>query len=125
MVEEYGLDGVADRIFVERAAMYLIRLARAESYEAWIGVSERSAALGSYITRLDRSLRELLRELAVTRASRIRMEARDALTVGLDELIEKFVRRSEKIAEGRRVRKPLVPVKVYRRVGVDWLRGER
>lgn len=133
LVEEYGLDGVADRILAERAAMYLIRLARADAYEAWVGVSEGSAAWGSYMVRLDRSLMELLRELAVTRAVRMKMEAGKKLTVGVEELINMFVRRAERRAEaeGRRIRMPRAPifrgrpvaVEVYRRIREDWRRG--
>ncbi len=128
LTEEYGLDGAADRILVERGAMYLIRLARAEAYEAWVGDPERAVAWGSYMTRLDRALRELFKELAVTRAARLKMKSEDVLTVGLDELIDRVVVRAERgKAEGRRVRLPDVkpfrevpsPVEVYRKVKED------
>jgi len=36
LTEEYVLDAAADRLLVKRAAIYLIRLARADAYEAWI-----------------------------------------------------------------------------------------
>jgi len=57
LMEEFELQSVADRILVERAAMYLIRIARAEAYEAAVGVTERSALWGAYISRLDNTLR--------------------------------------------------------------------
>lgn len=53
LVEEYSLDGFADKIMVERAAMYLIRISRAEAYEAKVGVSEKSAFWGAYVGKLD------------------------------------------------------------------------
>jgi hypothetical protein len=70
LVSQYGLSGLADEILVERVAMYLIRIARAEVYEANVGVSSASAAWGKYIAGLDGVLRVLLRELALTRAER-------------------------------------------------------
>lgn len=135
LTEEYGLDGAADRILAERAAMYLVRLARAEAYEAWKGDPERAVAWGSYVVRLDRALRELLKELAVTRAARLKTKAEDVLTVGLDELIDRVTDRAEERAErkveGRRVRMPGMrqfreapgSVEVYRRVRRDRRRG--
>lgn len=57
LMEQYELEGVADRILAERAGMYLIRIARAEAYESAVGVSEKSALWGAYISRLDNTLR--------------------------------------------------------------------
>jgi len=135
--EEYDLDGVADRILAERTAMYLVRLARAESYEALVGVSERSVLWGGYISRLDRELRGFLNDLAVTRWRRKQLEGGEALLVGVEDLLERLVKR----AEGREVKRPMGkklpwklrmfvrgpglrvrPATVYRRILVDWRR---
>ena len=133
LVEGYGLDGVADRLLAERAAMTLIRLARAEAYEAWRGFTEPSASWVSYVARLDRTLRDILRELAVTRKTRKELEAKSALEVDVEELLRRFVARAERRERGeaRRIRLIEVegmrglprPLTVYRRVLRDWLRS--
>jgi len=92
LMGEFELESVADRILVERAAMYLIRIARAEAYESVAGVSESSALWGSYISRLDNTLRGLLNDLALTRVKRKRLEKNEALLVSLDEVIQKFAK---------------------------------
>jgi hypothetical protein len=74
LMEEFELESVADRILVERAAMYLIRIARAEAYESAVGVTESSALWGGYISRLDNTLRGLLNDLALTRVKRKQLE---------------------------------------------------
>jgi hypothetical protein len=92
LMEEFELESVADRILVERAAMYLIRIARAEAYEAAVGVTEKSALWGVYISRLDNTLRGLLNDLAVTRAKRKQLEKDGALLVSVDEVLKKFAK---------------------------------
>lgn len=92
LVEEFDLDNVADEILVERAAMYLIRIARAEAYEASVGLTEKSALWGSYIGRLDNILRGLLNDLAMTRGKRQQLEKSQALLVSLDEVLKKFAK---------------------------------
>jgi hypothetical protein len=92
LVEEFELDSVADRILVERGAMYLIRIARAEAYEAAVGVTEKSAVWGTYISRLDNTLRGLLNDLAVTRLKRKQLEKNEALLVSVDDLLRKFAK---------------------------------
>ena len=92
LMGEFELESVADRILVERAAMYLIRIARAEAYESAVGVTESSALWGSYISRLDNTLRGLLNDLALTRVKRQRLEKNEALLVSLDEVIQKFAK---------------------------------
>jgi len=92
LMGEFELESVADRILVERAAMYLIRIARAEAYESVVGVTMSSALWGGYISRLDNTLRGLLNDLALTRVKRKRLEKNEALLVSLDEVIQKFAK---------------------------------
>jgi len=92
LIDEFDLESVADRILVERAAMYLIRIARAETYDAAVGVTENSALWGSYISRMDNTLRGLLNDLAVTRAKRKNLEKSEAFLVSVDEVIKKFAK---------------------------------
>jgi len=92
LVDEFELESVADRILVERVAMYLIRIARAEAYDVAVGVTESSALWGSYISRMDNTLRGLLNDLAVTRAKRKQLEKNEALLVSVDEVVQKFAR---------------------------------
>jgi len=103
--------------------MYLIRIARAEAYEAAVGVTEKSALWGAYISRLDNTLRGLLNDLAVTRAKRKQLERRDALMVSIEELLERL---AEREAETRRVVRRrafrLRPKTVYKRILADWRR---
>jgi len=92
LIDEFELESLADRILVERAAMYLIRIARAEAYEVAVGVTEKSALWGAYISRLDNTLRGLLNDLALTRAKRKQLEKSEALLVSVDEVLKKFAR---------------------------------
>lgn len=96
LMEQYELEGVADRILAERAAMYLIRIARAEAYEPSVGVSEKSALWGAYISRLDNTLRGLLNDLAVTRVKRLQLERGERLLVSVDDLLKKFAKAEAK-----------------------------
>ena len=93
LMVQYGLGGLADEILVGRVAMYLIRIARAEVYEANVGVSNASAAWGKYIADLDDTLRVLLKELALTRAERKKLEKGDVF-VDVDRLLDGLVKRS-------------------------------
>lgn len=92
LMEEFELESVADRILVERAGMYLVRIARAEAYEAAVGVTEKSALWGAYISRLDNTLRGLFNDLAVTRLKRKQLAKNEAFLVSVDGLIKKFAR---------------------------------
>jgi len=105
LMEQYELEGVADRILAERAAMYLIRIARAEAYESAVGVTEKSALWGAYISRLDNTLRGLLNDLAVTRVKRLQLEKGERLLVSVDDLLKKFAKAE---AKQREFRKPAV-----------------
>lgn len=102
LVEEFELDSVADRILVERGAMYLIRIARAEAYEAAVGVTEKSAVWGTYISRLDNTLRGLLNDLAVTRLKRKQLARNEALLVSVDDLLRKFAKAEADVRKHRR-----------------------
>ncbi|MDH5483218.1 MAG: hypothetical protein OEY22_10155 [Candidatus Bathyarchaeota archaeon] len=105
LVEEFDLDSVADRILVERTAMYLIRIARAEAYESAVGVSEKSVLWGAYISRLDNTLRGLLNDLAVTRLRRKRLDKDEALLVSVDDVLKKFAEKEATLRKGERVSK--------------------
>lgn len=96
LLEQYELEGLADEILAGRVAMYLIRIARAEAYEAAIGVTDKLVVWGRYIRGLDNTLRGVMRDLAVTRAKRKQLEKGEELTVSLDELLRKFVQQSDR-----------------------------
>jgi hypothetical protein len=93
LMGQYSLEGLADEILVGRVAMYLIRIARAEVYEANVGVSDKSAVWGRYIADLDSTLRVLLRDLALTRGERRKFERGDVL-VEVDSLLGRLSKRS-------------------------------
>ena len=103
--EEYGLQGLADEILVERVAMYLIRVARAEVYEAHVGVSTSSVAWGKYIADLDKMLRVFLRELVLTRASQKSLRRNDVLA-DVDDLLSAVVRKGRTEPRMHRRRSP-------------------
>lgn len=81
LVEEYSLDGFADKIKVERAAMYLIRISRVEAYEAKVGMSEKSAFWGAYVGKLDNIVRGLFSDLAISRGKRMTLGKGEGLLV--------------------------------------------
>ena len=93
------MDGLADRILVERSAMYLIRIMRAEAYDASVGVTEKTAFWGYYITRLDKMLRGLFEDLAISRGKRKQLEKGEAMLVSIDEVIKKFTRAAQTQAD--------------------------
>jgi hypothetical protein len=101
LCDEFELESVADRILVERVGMYLVRIARAEAYESFVGVSEKSVLWGGYISRLDNTLRGLMNDLAVTRVKRLQLEKSDSLLVSVDELMKKFARAKGQSTVGR------------------------
>lgn len=90
LVEENDLDGMADKILVERLAMYLIRIVRAEAYEATVGLNEKTAYWDSYIGKMDSTLRGVLKDLAINRGSRMKMEKGEELLFSLDKIMRKF-----------------------------------
>jgi hypothetical protein len=108
LTEEFELDSVADRILVERAAMYLIRIMRAEAYEAARDVTEKSAQWGMYISRLDNTVRGLFNDLAISRGKRKQFERGEALLVSLDEVLKKFAKSEQKTLKPEAERKRLV-----------------
>lgn len=95
LMRQYGLDGLVDEILVGRVAMYLIRIARAEVYEANVGVSDKSVVWGRYVAGLDNALRALFKDLALTRAERKRA-AKDDLFVDVDRLLKSLERSRER-----------------------------
>lgn len=103
LMDQYGLEGLADEILASRVAMYLIRIARVEGYESTVGVTDKSVLLGKYITQLDNTLRRLMNDLAVTRAKRKQFEKSERLMVGVDDLLKKFIRECEPRTKKRRV----------------------
>ena len=105
LTDEFELDSVADKILVQRAAMYLIRIMRAEAYEATKGVSDKSAQFGMYISRMDNTVRGLFNDLAISRGKRKQFERGEALLVSLDEVLKKFAKAEQKVpdAEKRRL----------------------
>lgn len=92
LTEEFELDTVADKILVERAAMYLVRIMRAEAYEAQKGMTDKSPQLGMFIGRLDNVMRGLFNDLAISRNKRKQFERGEALLVSLDEVVKKFAK---------------------------------
>jgi len=102
LIEEFDLDSVADRILAERVAMYLVRIARLEAYEVAVGVTEKSAVWGVYISRLDNMLRGLLNDLAVTRAKRKQLEKNEALLVSVDDVLKKFSKAEAEVQKKKR-----------------------
>ena len=93
LMAQYVLEGLVDEILVERVAMYLIRVARAEVYEAHVGVSSASVAWGKYVAGLDKMLWVFLRELALTRASKKSLQRNDVLA-DVDDLLSAVARKS-------------------------------
>jgi hypothetical protein len=101
LVEEFDLDSSADKILVGRAAMYLIRVLRAEAYEASVGVSEKSVDWGEHIAKQDSVLRGLFKDLAISRAKRLELEKGDSLLVSLDDVLRKFARFEKSAKSGK------------------------
>jgi len=102
LTKHYKLDMVADRILAERAAMYLIKISRVETYEAISGVTEKSLLLGGYITRLDNTLRGFLNDLAVSRLKRKGLEKTEQLMVNIEDILERLAVRPAFVQKERR-----------------------
>ena len=90
LTKQYGLDSLADKILAERAAMYLIRIARIEKHESQVGTSEESVVYGNLISRLDNTLRGILNDLAVSRVRRKGLEKTQQLMINIEELIQRL-----------------------------------
>ena len=128
LMREYGLDGVADRVLAERAAMILIKIARVEAYEAAAGAKDSTVVLGHYVERLDKLLLRILDALAVTRGRRKALEGGEALMVSLTDLLQSLKKGSRRRAAPRRVRGEGVTFEfrarnLYAEILRDWLRG--
>ena len=98
LIDEFEMDSLADRILVERSAMYLIRIMRAEAYDASVGITEKTAFWGYYITKLDKMLRGLFDDLAISRGKRKQLEKGEAMLVSIDEVIKKFAKTTQNTA---------------------------
>lgn len=126
LMEQYELEGVADEILAGRVAMYLVRIARAEAYESAMGVTDRSVLWGKYVSRLDNTLRGLMRDLAITRAKRKQLEKSEELMVSVDDLLKKFVKRSERRARKFvQVQKQRISRRPMRMLLKDWRKESR
>ena len=102
LTKHYKLDAVADRILAERASMYLIKISRVETYEATSGVTQKSLFLGSYVTRLDNTLRGFLNDLAVSRLKRKSLEKTEQLMVNIEDILERLATRPILLQKERR-----------------------
>ena len=114
LIRQYELRGLGDEICACRAAMYLIRIARIEAYEAQLGVNADSVLLGKYIAGLDKTLRVYLRELALTRSSQ-RILSRNDVLADVDDLLNAAVKKA-KYKSGIRPRRYCL----VRQVLTDW-----
>jgi len=94
LTKHYELDMVADRILAERTAMYLLRISRAEAYESTVGVTDKSVFWGTYISKLDNTLRGLLNDLAVSRAKRKGLEKAEQLMINIEDLLQRLTNRA-------------------------------
>ena len=102
LTKHYKLDPVADRILAERAAMYLIKISRVETYEAISSATQKSLLLSSHITRLDNTLRGFLNDLAVSRLKRKSLEKTEQLMVNIEDILERLATRPILVQKERR-----------------------
>jgi len=116
LMSQYGLEGLADEILVGRIAMYLIRIVRAEVYEANVGVSDAAVVWSKYSGGLDNMLRGLLKDLALSRSERKKFEKDDVL-VDVDKLLNSLAKKSEVKARVIEVRR----FSIYQRILKDWV----
>lgn len=112
LTRQYDLEGLADEVLVGRVAMYLIRTVRAEVYEANVGVSDKSVVWGKYIVELDKGLRALLKDLALTRSERMK-RGKDDLLVSVDRLLDG-------LAKKQMVENKIAYMRTLRLVLKDW-----
>jgi hypothetical protein len=110
LLSEFDSDSTADKLLTERMAMNIIRVSRVESYEATAGLCENSDKLGTYITRMDNTVRSILNELAATRSKRFELEKTHGELISLDEVLRKVI-----LTEKRAANKP--PGLEYRTFG--------
>ena len=96
LAEEFDLDNSADKILLQRMAMYMIRVVRAEVYEVEVGVGDNSVRWGEHIARMDNMVRGYFNDLAISRAKRQQLEKGEALLVSLDEVMRKFAKVEKK-----------------------------
>jgi len=87
--EAYGLDMFADRLSVELIAMDVVRLMRAWNYDAVRGFASEFEVVGNYVSRLEKSLRKLLNDLAVNRGRREKSEGLGGLLTDVKQVIER------------------------------------
>ena len=126
LLAQYELEGLADEILAGRVAMYLIRIARAETYESALGVTDKLVVWGRYIRGLDNTLRGIMRDLAVTRAKRKQLEKGEELMVSVDKLLREFVKQSApKKREPLRVQKRRVSRVPMNVLWNDWRKERR
>jgi hypothetical protein len=98
----------------------LIHIMRAEVYEATVGLNEKTANWGTYISRMDSTLRGLLNDLAVSRGKRMKLEKGDAMLVDFNEFMRKFAR-----AEQKSTQTPSQGLKMRRMPGFSRARAVR
>jgi hypothetical protein len=80
----------------------LIKISRVETHEATGGVTKKSLFLGSYITRLDNTLRGFLNDLAVSRLKRKGLEKTEQLMVNIEDILERLATRPIIVQRERR-----------------------
>ena len=98
LLSEFDSDSTADKLLTERVAMNIIRVSRMEAYEATVGLCENSDKLGTYMTRMDNTVRSILNELAATRSKRFDLEKTHGELVNLDEVIRKVMSTEKRAA---------------------------
>jgi 2,3-bisphosphoglycerate-independent phosphoglycerate mutase len=54
---------------------------------------------GTYISRLDNTVRGLFNDLAISRAKRKQIDSREALLVSLDDVLKKFAKNEQNLLE--------------------------
>ena len=118
LTQEFELDTIPDKILVERVGMYLIKIMRAEAYEAQKGMTDKSAQLGMYVGRLDNVLRGLFNDLAISRGKRKQFERGEALLVSLDEVVKKFAKADTKTEPEQQEEEPPEP-DIYQETQVE------
>lgn len=75
------------------------------SHESTVGVTDKSVFWGTYISKLDNTLRRLLNDLAVSRAKRKGLEKAEQLMVNIEDLLQSLTNRT--IQKERTTKRPL------------------